>query len=468
MSLDVGRGGLIVASVAVYMVLTSLLAWALRSRTSSQFMVAGRALPAGVIGVFLMSEFIGANSSIGGSQAAFEKGIAAGWAVVAASIGFLLLALGFARKIRASSEVTISGLVEQKYGRGARAVVSLMMIFALLLVNAGNYMSGAAALSSALHLGLTGSAVLIAAVSGIYYVFGGLKSTAYVTVLHSVVKVVGIGVLVAVAATLSGGLGPMQQALPAHYFTWDGAVGGSTIAAWIVGTAGAIFSSQFIVQALAATRTPAAAQRSALLASILCLPLGIAIGFIGVAARYLYPAQKSLFALPVFIEKMSAPLAALVTVSLVASVLVSVSTVALGITALIMRDFYTPWRRPSPEQELKVTRMVGLVVGVAPLVVVLLAPQIQSLSFFTRALRLSITIVALMGVYIPWIRSGRAAIVALVASGIATTAWYLLGNPFGVDNMYVAAVVPPLVLLIEKLIPPRLRHHVAAASESRA
>jgi SSS family solute:Na+ symporter len=468
MSFDLGRGGLIIASVVVYMALTSILAWVLRSRTNSQFMVAGRALPAGVIGVFLMSEFIGANSSIGGSQAAFEKGMAAGWAVVAAAIGFLLLALGFARKIRASSEVTISGLVEQKFGRGARVVVSLMMIFALLLVNAGNYLSGAAALSSALHLSLTASAVLIAAVSAVYYVFGGMKSTAYVTVVHSLVKVVGLSVLVAVAATLSDGLQPMRQALPAHYFTWDGAVGGSTIAAWIVGTAGAIFSSQFIVQALAATRTPTSAQRAAFIASALCLPLGIAIGFIGVAARYLYPTQKSLFALPGFIEKMSAPLAALVTVSLVASVLVSVSTVALGITALVMRDFYAPWRKPTPEQELRITRLVGLVVGVAPLVVVLLAPHIQALSFFTRALRLSITIVALMGVYIPWIRSGRAAIVALVASGVATTAWYLLGNPLGIDNMYVAAVIPPLVLLADKLLPSRLRAGATPASETHA
>ncbi|HLZ75187.1 sodium:solute symporter family protein [Phenylobacterium sp.] len=455
MSFLLGREGLIIAGVIVYMVLTSLLAWVLRSKTSAQFMVAGRALPAGVIGVFLMSEFIGANSSVGGSQAAFEKGMAAGWAVVAAAIGFLLLAIGFARTIRESSQVTISGLIEQRFGSTARAVVSVMMIFALLLVNAGNYLSGAAALSPALHLSLTGCAVVIAAASSIYYVFGGLKSTAYVTVLHSLVKVVGIGVIVAVAIALSGGIEPMQRALPVYYFTWDGAVGGSTIIAWIVGTTGAIFSSQFIVQAIAAAQTPKSAQRAAFLASALCLPLGVAIGFIGVAARYLYPTQKSLFALPVFIAHMDTPLATLVTVSLVASVLVSVSTVALGITALIMRDFYVPWRKPTPEQELSVTRLVGVAVGAAPLVVVLLAPHIQTLSFFTRALRLSITIVALMGVYLPWVRSGRAAVVALVGSGLATTAWYLFGNPFGVDNMYVAAALPALVLLGERLLPRR-------------
>lgn len=468
MTLDIGREGLIAGAVILYMGLTTVLTYALRSRSNVQFMVAGRALPAAVIGVLLMSEFIGAKSTVGTSQEAFERGLAAGWSVIAASIGFLLLSFGFARRIRASSEVTISGLVEERFGRGARAVVSLMMIYALLLVNVGNYVSGAAALSSALHLNLTASTFVIAAVSAIYYVFGGLKGTAYVTVLHSVLKLVGIAVLVWVAATLSGGLAPMRAALPASYFTWDGQIGATTIIAWVVGTVGAIFSTQFIVQALAASRTPAAAQGSALIAAVLCLPIGFALGFIGVAARFLYPAQNSLYALPVFVSKMGVPLAAIVTVSLVASVLVSVSTVALAITALVVRDFYAPWRRPNPEQELRATRWIGLGVGVAPLLFVFFTPHILALSFFTRALRLSITIVALMGIYLPWIRSGRAAVVALLASGVATTAWYLLGNPFGLDNMYVAIATPALVLLGHKLFSTMRRPQRAVTGENRA
>jgi SSS family solute:Na+ symporter len=260
----------------------------------------------------------------------------------------------------------------------------------------------------------------------------------------------------------------MRQALPASYFTWDGAVGAPTIGAWMVGAIGAIFSTQYIVQALAASKTPVDAQRSALIAAVLCLPLGFALGFIGIAAKYLYPAQKSLYALPVFISKMSAPLAGLVTVSLVASVLVSVSTVAVATTSLVMRDFYVPWRKPGPEHELKATRLVGLAVGLVPLICVFFTPHILALAFFTRALRLSITLVALTAVYLPWIRSGRAAVAALIASCFATTGWYLAGNPFGVDNMYVAAVVPPLVLIGERLLPRRTPRTPSAPQETHA
>ena len=83
-------------------------------------------------------------------------------------------------------------------------------------------------------------------------------------------------------------------------------------------------------------------------------------------------------------------------------------------------------------------------------------PEILKLSFFTRALRLSITIVAMMGFYLPLFASNRGATAGLIGAAISTTVWYLLGNPFGIDNMYVAAATPLVVMAVERLI-----HHGA-------
>jgi SSS family solute:Na+ symporter len=143
-----------------------------------------------------------------------------------------------------------------------------------------------------------------------------------------------------------------------------------------------------------------------------------------------------------------------VTVSLVASIFVSVSTVALAIASLIVKDFYVPRYRPTPVKELRATRMISFVVGFLPLIFVLFVPQILALSFFTRALRLSVTVVALMGIYLPFFNSNRGAISALVVATIATTIWYLLGNPLGIDNMYIALVSPAIVMVVEKLLTP--------------
>jgi len=442
----------IIGMVVVYIVITSLISIRLRSRNSEQFMVAGRSMPALVVAILLMSEFIGAKSTVGTSQEAFSAGIAASWSVLAAAIGFLLFGLFMAKRLYASGEFTISGFIAQRYGHGAKLAVSAIMIYALFVVNVGNYVSGAAAISTVMRINLPTAAVITAIVSTIYFVWGGLKSVAYLTVVHSAVKLLGIAILVGVAWKLSGGIKPMAQSMPAHYFTWSGALSGGTIGAWIIGTAGAIFSTQFIIQAISATRSPEGARASSLIAAALCVPIAIALGFIGVTAKYLYPDIKSLYALPVFLQHMNPILAGIVTTSLVASIFVSVCTVALAIASLIVKDFYVPRFNPTPDVELRMTRWISLVVGFLPLIFVLFVPQILALSFFSRALRLSVSVVALIGIYLPFFSGKRGAVSALIVATIATTLWYLLGNPFGIDNMYVALVTPAIVLVVGKLL----------------
>ena len=79
-----------VVLVAIYIGITTVLTIRYRAKTSEDFMVAARSVPALVIGVLMMSEFIAPKSTIGVAQAAFESGIAASWAVASVSIGFLL------------------------------------------------------------------------------------------------------------------------------------------------------------------------------------------------------------------------------------------------------------------------------------------------------------------------------------------------------------------------------------------
>ncbi|AHY52384.1 sodium:solute symporter family protein [Bradyrhizobium japonicum] len=447
-----GDSTLIVAMIVAYIAFTSWLTLKLRSRTSDQFMTGARAMPAVVVGVLMMSEFVGAKSTVGTAQEAFQSGMAAGWAVLGASIGFLLFGLLMVKKLYSSGEYTISAAIAQKYGKSTMLTVSVIMIYALLLVNVGNYVSGAAAIATALHVSMPVAMCIIAVVSTFYYVFGGLKGVAWVTILHSAIKVVGIVIIFSVAMSLTGGIAPIQAKLPAYYFSWDGKIGFATIFAWTFGTVGAIFSTQFIVQAISSTPSADDARRATFYAAAFCLPLGFLLALIGVAAKFLYPDMNSLYALPVFLEKMPPLASAFVTTSLVASIFVSVCTVALAIASLVVRDFYVPYWKPTPERELKMTRLFSVAIGIAPLVFVFFIPEILKLSFFTRALRLSITIIAMMGFYLPLFASNLGATAGLIGAAISTTAWYMLGNPFGIDNMYVAAATPLVVMAVERLV----------------
>lgn len=446
---------LIVGMVVAYILFTTWLTWRLRSKTSGDFMEGSRAMPAFIVGIMLMSEYIGAKSTIGTAQAAFEDGFAASWSVIGAAIGFPLFGLILVKRIYNTGKITISGAIAEKYGRSTRNIISLIMIYALLLVNVGNYISGAAAISTVLKIDLTQAAFITAVVSTFYFAFGGMKGVAWVTLLHSAIKYMGILIILYVALKMTGGVAPMIEKMPAFYWTWDGHVGASTIVAWLIGTVGSIFCTQFVIQAISSTKDVKSAKRATWVAFIFCLPIGLAMALIGVAAKFAHPDIKSLYALPVFLQDMSPWLAGIVTTSLVASIFVSVGTVALAIASLVVKDFYVPWRNPTPEREFKVTRWISIGIGFFPLLFVLFFPEVLKLSFFTRAIRLSITVVAIMAFYLPWFKSTRGANAGLIGACVVTSVWFLMGNPFGIDNMYVALITPAIIMVIDRCIPSR-------------
>ena len=38
------------------------------------------------------------------------------------------------------------------------------------------------------------------------------------------------------------------------------------------------------------------------------------------------------------------------------------------------------------------------------------------------------------------------------AATVTTTAWYVMGDPFGIDDIYIALITPAIVMLIEWLV----------------
>lgn len=232
---------IIVGIVIAYILFTTWLTFRIRSKNSGDFMEGSRAMPAFIVGILLMSEYIGAKSTIGTAQAAFESGIAASWSVLGAAIGFPLFGLILVKRIYNTGKITISGAIAEKYGNSTKNIISLIMIYALLLVNVGNYVSGAAAISTVLKVNLPVAAFITAIVSTFYFAFGGMKGVAWVTMLHSALKYAGLLIILGFALSKTGGFSPMMEKMPDYYWTWDGNIGAGTIFAWLIGTIGSIF-----------------------------------------------------------------------------------------------------------------------------------------------------------------------------------------------------------------------------------
>jgi SSS family solute:Na+ symporter len=99
-----------------------------------------------------------------------------------------------------------------------------------------------------------------------------------------------------------------------------------------------------------------------------------------------------------------------------------------------------------------VARITSIFIGLLPLPFTLYVPGLLKTIFFARALRTSVAIVAIFMFYLPYIGSTKAPVTGLIGAFIGTTIWFIAGDPWGIDNIYVGVAIPAIVMVGDWLI----------------
>ena len=417
------------------------------SSTARTFTTGATTYPAVLIGFMLMSEFIGTATSVGTAQVGFASGISAAWAIASLGVGFALYSLLLAGKFKALGDNTISGVLASTYGEKTRIATSLIMIFALQVVAVSLYTSGGAVLQPLLDV-RSSTAIIIAGIVAVFYVsVGGLRSVIYTNLAHAILKYVGVIIALAFGLSEIGGADQLYARLPAGMFA-VGNVGWSQICAWMVAGIGAVFSTQYVVQAIATVPSAGKAQRASFYSALLLIPFGIACATIGMCARVLYPNIRSLEAFPAMINHMGTISAAIVVAGLAGSLFGSISAISIGTSTLLYRDFYMPFfgKKGDEGGSLAFVRGATLVVGLLPIPLAIMSSKVLAVTFLAKSLRASLAVLVLMAFYTPRFGTHRGAFISILAALVATIGWFLAGDPFGIDNAYIAVLVPLVVM----------------------
>ncbi|MFE6758140.1 sodium:solute symporter family protein [Streptomyces sp. NPDC057684] len=422
-------------------------------RTSEGFVRGGRVFPAVVIGLFMASEVVGTSASVGTAQGAFTSGISAAWNLGALGIGFVVFALLFAARFKKLDEVTISGALERTYGPGVRRAASLTMIASLLLVATAAYVSGGAMIATLLGVDARWAVVIVGVLASVYVVIGGMRSVIYTNLINIAVKVIGIVIVALSAYFAADGYHGISVSLPAKMLDWDG-VGWGQIGAWLVAGGGAMFATQYVVQAMTTVNSEAKARRAGLYTSLILIPYGILAALIGVCAAVVHPEIDSLQALPSMVIDLNPFLQGIAVTGLIASVFGLISALTIGASTLLLKDFYQPYfnKKNDEAKAVRFARLATLGCGLIPVVVALFASDVLGVTFLAKALRASLAVFVVLMFYRPSYGSRQAATLSIWLSLITVVGWYLAGDPFGIDNAYIAIVTPLLVMTLAQLL----------------
>jgi len=345
------------------------------------------------------------------------------------------------------------------------------MIFALEIVAVAIYAGGGTILSILLSVDRTSAIIVCGIVSVLYVFMGGMKSVVYTNIVHSLIKYLGILIALYFGITKVGGFGELHARIPAEMFSWT-YVGWGQILAWFIAGMGATFSTQYVIQAINTVDDAKSAKIASFFTALFLVPFGIITALIGMCSLALFPNIKSINAFAALIGQMDAVMAGIVCAALAASLFGSIAAFAVATATLLYKDFYVGFGAKGHTEKSSLTfiRVATVVMGLLPIVLAIYTPNILSMTFLGKALRASLSVLVLFVFFAPWFGTKLGAFLSILASLAATIAWFMMGNPFGIDNAYVALLVPLIVMGFSEVLQRVRKDSVAGvpAESSRA
>lgn len=400
-----------------------------RAANSSGFLFAGRKLTTTLVAANIAGTAIGAASTIGVAENAFQSGIAAGWYNVAWAAGAVLMALVAAGKYRELNCTTIPELFERYYDKKGRAIAVLGMITIQLVITSLQYLAGGAILSSLLpeifsfQGGMVTSAIVFIGTT----ILGGLWSSGLSNILSVTLIYVGILISTITIVTNQGGINAIAASLPPTV-DWFGPVGGlglATIVGWFAVMMTQTITAQGPVQVACAAIDSKAAKKGFLWGALLMFPVGFSCAIMGVAARAAHPGMKATLALPQMIMGLDPLISGLTLAALWAADVATACHILLAAGTLFSQDIYQRFINPavSDDRYTLINRYAILGLGTITLWFAFNAVGIVKTMLIGLSLTTAFTLVFLFTMFAPGLCRRNSAFYTTLAGIITLFVW---------------------------------------------
>jgi len=396
-----------------------------RVRGSSDFFVAGRSLTAPLLFSTVLAANIGAGSTVGAAGLAWRDGISAWWWNGSAAIGSVVLAIWVGPRIwrlaTAHGFYTVGDFLEFRYGSSVRGLVASLIWIGTLAILAGQLIAGAAVLEvvadipRAWGIGIGAAAVLV------YFVAGGLLSSAWVNAVQLVVLLTGLVVAVPMVVALAGGFDAVMSAGPAHYddfFYTSGPGSGITLLAML---APAFIVSPGLLQKVYGARDARAVRLGVGVQALVLAVFAFVPVLLGMAARVLAPevTNPNLVLPTVLAEALPVWLGALALAAIFSAEVSTCDAILFMLATSLSQDLYRRFVDPAADDRrvLLVARLAAVAgASLGVLLAIQIPTVIGALSVFYTLLGVSLFVPVVAGLYLK--RAGAPEALAAIAGGI--------------------------------------------------
>ncbi len=244
--------------------------------------------------------------------------------------------------------LTYPDFIERHYDNRTRAVATITTVLAYTAYSAGQFAAAAAILQVLIGWSYGNCLLLAGAIVTLYTAAGGYLAVTFTDRVQVTLVLVGIvAVGIPVAISQAGSWADMRAVLPAAHYDF-GAQGWDRVAALVVSMVLSFFVAMDSFSRSFAARDAAAAQRGALLAPVLMLPIALAVAWLGLAAAVLYPdpASSASILATFVLDRFPVGLKGLMVIGILSAVMSVASISVLTASANYARDIHQRYLRP--------------------------------------------------------------------------------------------------------------------------
>jgi SSS family solute:Na+ symporter len=368
-----------------------------QEETSSDYFLAGRALPWWAIGASLIASNISAEQFIGMSGAGFAVGLGMASYEWIGALGLLIVAKFFLPIFIKKKIYTMPQFLEVRFDGRVRTSLAVFWLMVYVFVNLTSVLYlGALVLKAVLGINLFYAILGLALFSALYSVYGGLKAVAWTDVVQVTFLIFGGFVTtflvlreIGAGVGLVAGFNNMVAAAPEkfdmildkghEYYKYLPGIGVLVGGMWMANLY-YFGCNQYIIQRALAAKNIREAQRGMAFASFLKLLLPLLVVLPGIAAFVLgADIEKPDDAYPWLLSNyVGVGLKGLVFAALIAAIVSSLSSMTNSSSTIFTMDLYkTLINKEASEKILVRTGRITALVVLA--VAVIIAPQLRNL-----------------------------------------------------------------------------------------
>ncbi len=211
--------GIDLAIIVIYFVcIVGLGCWAglrkKKTEKAQEYFLAGKTLSWPIIGLALFATNISTVHLVSLAEEGYTNGLAYGNFEWMAPFTLIILALFFAPFYIRSSVATLPDFLEKRYSRASRDWLAGLSIISAIFIHIGfSLYAGAVVLEGMFGIGKMTSIILIAALTGLYTIVGGLMAVVLTESVQTIVLLLGAIVLTGIGYAKVGGWSGLAESV---------------------------------------------------------------------------------------------------------------------------------------------------------------------------------------------------------------------------------------------------------------